>query len=430
MIRINDIQESLLHLVGWEQSISDKNKISDDLTQTDSGLYFQNAHSLLTLQNIRSCMPDEFQLQYPEWKATEIYAKGDKVIYNDKLYIATATNQNETPTTLLSWAIYDVFSDYILRLTKAGISTMVQNFLTEKQISRETKNLLERRTFFDGAGRIVNTETNRGKIVGFEITPTRSMGVTTKIEKIGLQFKTNGEVTIYLFHSSQINPIKTVTLNYTGSGSYQWFTLADWYLSYISQSNNSGGSWYICYNQNDIDDMQAINFTRDWSREPCGTCNKGSLETWRQITKYMMVSPFQVKALRTFAQYPELWDIETNVYTNTRNYGLNCEISVGCDLSDFIISQRSIFANVLQKQVAYNILRLMAMNPDVRVNRNQSNISRMDILYELDGNTAGTYRNGLGYELKQAYKALNIDTLGIDRICLACNNGGVKYTTV
>lgn len=431
MIRITDIQDSLLHLVGWEQSITSDNTIDDNLTETESGLYYQNAHALLTLQNIKSTMPDEYNWQFPEWSETAIYAKDDKVKYNNVVYIATAANQNEPPNNLVSWAVYDIFSDYLLRLTRAGIANMVQQFTTNKILSRETKNLLEHRTFFDGAGRLASTETNRGKIVGFEINPVRAMGVTCKVEKLGLQFSNNGEVTVYLFHSSKVNPIKTTTLDYTGAGSFQWFTLTDWYLPYISSDTNSGGSWFICYNQNDLSNsMKAVNFTKDWSREPCGTCNKGNLEDWRQITKYIMISPFQVKALNTFAQYPELWDIETNVYTNTRNYGMNCEISVGCDISDFIINQRSLFANVLQKQVAYNILRLMALNPEVRVNRNQFNVSRMDLLYELDGNTAGTYRGGLGFELQKAYNAISIDTLGLDRICLSCNNKGVKYSTV
>ena len=164
--------------------------------------------------------------------------------------------------------------------------------------------------------------------------------------------------------------------------------------------------------------MEAVNVSKDWSREPCGTCNIGSVETWRQITKYMQISPFMYNAPTTFEEYPELWDIPGNIYTNTLNYGINCEITVGCDLTDFIISQRQIFQTVIQRQVAAIALRTMAMNPDVRVNRNQSNVSRMDILYELDGNTQGR-PGGLGYDLKKAYEALSLDTQGLDRI--ACH---------
>ena len=236
---------------------------------------------------------------------------------------------------------------------------------------------------------------------------------------------------MYLFHSSQIEPINVFELEFTvRNGGFQWFTLEDCYLPYISDKNNAGGSWYLCYNQDELPaGMEAINVSKDWSREPCGTCNIGSVEAWREMTKYLQVSPFMYSAPETFTEYPELWDVAYNVYTNTLNYGLNCEITIGCDLTDFIVSQRSIFADVIQKQVAAAALRTLAMNPDVRVNRNQSNATRMDILYELDGNTAGR-PTGLGYELKKSYQALNLDTQGIDRVCLSCNNHGVKYRTV
>ena len=133
-------------------------------------------------------------------------------------------------------------------------------------------------------------------------------------------------------------------------------------------------------------------------------------------------------APETFAEYPELWDIAYTMYTNTQNYGLNCEITVGCDLTDFIVEQRAIFQTVIQRQVAAIALRTLAMNPNVRVNRNQSNASKMEILYELDGNVEGR-PGGLGYDLKKAFEALRLDTQGIDRICLSCNNRGVKYRT-
>lgn len=146
------------------------------------------------------------------------------------------------------------------------------------------------------------------------------------------------------------------------------------------------------------------------------------------MTKYLQISPFMYNAPETFAEYPELWDIAYTMYTNTLNYGLNCEITVGCDLTDFIVEQRAIFQTVIQRQVAAIALRTLAMNPNVRVNRNQSNASKMEILYELDGNVEGR-PGGLGYDLKKAFEALRLDTQGIDRICLSCNNRGVKYRT-
>lgn len=440
MIRINEICEALKNVCGWEQSYDPAKAIDDNLTQTESGLYFQGAHPLLTLDSMEAIMPDDWGIQYPVWDALTQWKQNKVVLYgndtngNKLFWKAKADNVGEEPTEdSLFWSKYNILSDFLERMTRNGIATAIQTFTQIKQLDKETRNLLERRTFFDGAGRIRATLQNNHKLVGFEIVPVRAMGVTAKIEKIGLQMTGGtGVVRMYLFHSSQIDPIKTFDLNFTvTNGGFQWFPLNDCYLPYISDKNNAGGAWFLCYNQDELPaGMEAINVSKDWSREPCGTCNMGSVEVWRELTKYLQVTPFMYHAPETFAEYPELWDIAQTLYTRTQNYGLNCEITIGCDLTDFIISQRQIFQTVIQRQVAAIALRTLAMNPNVRVNRNQSNATRMDILYELDGNTSGVRPGGLGYDLKKSYEALQIDTQGLDRICLACNNRGVRYRTV
>lgn len=441
MYRIKEIQDALLHVCGWEQSYNPKEAIDSDLTRSESGLMFQGAHPLLTLDTMRAIMPDDWGYQYPEWNSRETYSAGTIVQYDlngndDALYWESIrdNNTNEIPgESVLFWKPYNILSDFLERVTRNGIATAIQTFTQIKQLDKETRNLLERRTFFDGAGRIRATLQNTHKLVGFEIVPVRALGVTAKIEKIGLQMTGGtGIVKMYLFHSSQIDPIKTFDLDFqVKNGGFQWFTLEDCFLPYISKDNNSGGSWFLCYNQDELPQgMEAINVSKDWSREPCGTCNIGSVEVWRELTKYLQVTPFMYNAPETFAEYPELWDIAYTMYTNTQNYGLNCEITVGCDLTDFIISQRQIFQDVIQKQVAVIALRALAMNPNVRVNRYQSNATRTDILYELDGNTSGVRPGGLGYQLKKAYEALKLDTQGLDRVCLSCNNRGVRYKAV
>lgn len=440
MIRINEICEALKNVCGWEQSYDPAKAIDDNLTQTESGLYFQGAHPLLTLDSMEAIMPDDWGIQYPvwdaltQWKQNKVVQYGNDTNGNKLFWKAKADNVGEEPTEdSLFWSKYNILSDFLERMTRNGIATAIQTFTQIKQLDKETRNLLERRTFFDGAGRIRATLQNNHKLVGFEIVPVRAMGVTAKIEKIGLQMTGGtGVVRMYLFHSSQIAPIKTFDLNFTvTNGGFQWFPLTDCYLPYISDKNNAGGAWFLCYNQDELPaGMEAINVSKDWSREPCGTCNMGSVEVWRELTKYLQVTPFMYNAPETFAEYPELWDIAYTMYTRTQNYGLNCEITIGCDLTDFIISQRQIFQTVIQRQVAAIALRTLAMNPNVRVNRNQSNATRIDILYELDGNTSGVRPGGLGYDLKKSYEALQIDTQGLDRICLACNNRGVRYRTV
>jgi hypothetical protein len=450
MIRIEAILLALEHLVGWEQGILPEEQINDSLTETESGLYYQAAHPMLTLKNLLSVIPEMGPQNYPSWNKYKFYHKGDIVEHNGMLFKARFNNIAQEPRTADFnddfnndyshsngspvgsagyWEQYDVLSDWLRRLQRQAITSMVQRFLVEKSLLKESKQILERRTFFDGAGRLANTVQNGQRLVGFEITPAYSMGVTAKIERIGLQMTgATGKVRVYLFHSSQVEPVEIRDLEFTKTnGGFQWFDMKDMFLPYISEANDSGGAWYLCYDQAALPEgMEAVNVAKDWSREPCGTCNVGSIEAWRQLTKFMMISPFKVRSSETFEEYPELWDIADNVYTNTQNYGLNVEVSVYCDLTDFIIRERQIFASVLQKEMAARVLRMLAFNPSVRVNRNQSNASQFDLLYEVDGNPQGR-ENGLGKELKDAYAALDMDTRGIDRLCLTCRPVGVRY---
>ena len=451
MIRINDIRLGLAHLVGWEQGVVPAERIDEDLTESESGLYYQSAHPMLTMKNLKSVMPEYSVNDYAAWNQYQFYQVGQVVGHKGKLYECKKDNFGNEPRTADFnddfnndyqvepeqpigeagfWRPYDVDSAWLRSLQDMAITQMVQRFLATKSLLKESKQILERRTFFDGAGRINNTLKGGQRLVGFEIIPAYSMGVTAKIDRIGLQMTgATGTVRMYLFHSSQVDPIAVQDLEFTKTnGGFQWFDMKDWFMPYISDGNDSGGAWYLVYDQAALPEgMECINVAKDWSREPCGTCNIGSVEAWRELTKFLGISPFRVPSSETFAEYPELWDIQDNVYTNTVNYGLNVEVSVYCDLTDFIIRERQMFATVLQKEMAARVLRMLAFNPSVRVNRNQSNASQFDLVYEVDGNPQGR-ETGFARELREAYEALDLDTRGIDRICLTCRPVGVRYT--
>lgn len=440
MYRVKDIEDNLLHLVGWRQGLTEDTTIDPQYTDSESGLYFQNAHPLMTLENLLSIMPNTFYDKYKQYNATTNYVRPDIVYTLDnngvKTYwfcISQTAIYGQAPSEgSLYWVKYNPFTLFVEQITRDGITTAIQTFIRQKQLTKETKNVLEHRTLFDGAGRLKATVNNMHKIVGFEIVPVRSYGVSTLINQIGVQiYGAAGTLRVYLFHSSSIIPIAATDIEFDGSGRMVWNANEDFYLPYIDNNINAGGSWYVVYDQDTLPiGAQAINFTKDWSKEPCGSCTGYvDLENWRELTKYVQVSPFQVQKPEGWAQNPILWDVADMCYTTTQNFGLNLNLTVGCDLTYTIYDQRFNFAEVIQKQVAVSALRTMAVNPSVRVNRNQSNVSKNEILYEIDGNTEGR-AGGIGEELKQAYKALSLDMKGIDRICLSCNNNGVKYRTV
>ena len=58
MYRLNDIVSSFSSLVGWKDT---------ELSASESGLYFQEAHPLLTLRALRGVMPKDLLSKYPEY---------------------------------------------------------------------------------------------------------------------------------------------------------------------------------------------------------------------------------------------------------------------------------------------------------------------------------------------------------------------------
>lgn len=446
MVRALDIQEKLLHLIGWEQNYDTSDlKISDALTVSESGLYFQQIHPLLTLQNMSCIAPDFKNMTFEEYSAEKAYSKGNIVKYNELLYKALQNSVGKQPDIESEyWVETNLFSEWLESKTKASIQKAIARYCNEKTVEGTNKPLCESRTLFDGTGRLVDTVKNKKNLVGFEIVPVRAKGVTTKINKICLQFTKAGEYILYLMHSSMDAPVKIIKLNKIRDNSAEWFTVDDLYLPYQSEDNDAGGSWYLCYFQSELPEgSQAIRKNKDWSKEPCGSCSRRELLAWMAWSKYLEIHPFFVNEElvdavnfnddfnEDFAKCPlHLWDVENNQYTYDNNYGLNLEVTVSCDITDFIIEQRMMFQDVIAKQVAVDMLREFAYNSNVRTNRHSINASRLDILYEVDGDSSSMKKSGLSYQLDMAFKAIKLSTSGIDRVCLPCRNNGIKYRTV
>lgn len=436
MVRIQEIQEGLLRLIGWRQSYdANDGVISEALTQSESGLYYQDAHPLLTLQNLQSIAPDFSNISYPVHSTEETYAKGVVVTDSDKHYKSLkAVPENIQITDTEYWIETNPFSEWLETKTKACITKAISCYVNEKVAKGTYKTLCEKKTLFDGTGRIYDTIKNKNNLVGFEIVPIRAKGVTTKINRIGLQFSEPGDYTILVMHSSLMEPYYQETFTKRIGNNIEWFTPSqELYLPYETDKIDAGGSWYICYVQSQLPTgSQAIRKSRDWSKGPCNECSRHEYETWRIWSKYLEVHPFYVneELVPVVDEQVQLWDVENNLYDYSTNYGLNLDITVACDMTDFIIEQRQMFTDYLSKSLAVDFLREFAYNPNVRTNRHSINASRPDILYEIDGDSSSMKKSGLSYQLELASKAIQVSTEGIDRVCLPCVNHGIKYRAV
>ena len=418
MYRATEIKQGLLHLLGWRQNYDTVAlSIANSLTATESGQYFQDIHPLLTLDNIKAIAPEFKRITIPAHSTSTHYLKGDRVLYSTLYYRSLTNNINKVPIdNPTDWEKYDSFSEWLEQKTGASILNMIQSFYTQKMLDKTTKNILESKVLFDGTGRITDTVVKTNSMVGFEITPLRQIGSSLRIEKIGLQFKGTGNIIIYLFHSSQVDPVTTKTLTRTKDGSVEWFDFGE-ILTYVE-----GGTWFLCYDETE-NSQQAIFKIRDWSAKPCSTCSRSDYYDYLALSRYTEFHPF-----KTVANDHTLWDITKNVYTYSENYGINLQCTLACDLTDFIISQRLSFQNAIGLQVASDLIREMAYNPNFNISRLSQNMTKMEFLYELDGDITSSKKSGIGYKLDCAMQAIKLDFSALNKSCMPCGKTGVRYT--
>jgi len=432
MYRPSEIKTNLSDLWGWRQNYDVKDfTIAESLTQTTTGQYYQEVHPLLTLENIKAIAPDFSDVIYDDWAVGTAYAIGDRVTFASVNYKALTVNTGQSPdSSPTDWEVVDLFSEWLETKTQASVLKAIRSFWDAKMSENEMRNVLESKALFNGTGRIKNTTPNGSNFVGFELVPIRANGVTTRIDKIGLQFTGTQDVEIHLYHSSRTQPIKSQTFARTRDGGVQWFDVSDFLLPYTSNDNDAGGSWYLVYDQTAIATGEAITKDKDWSKRPCQACDRDEIASHRIWSKYLEVHPFKIASSGVVAG--ALWDIEDNLYTYETNYGINLQVTIECDLTDVITQQKKAFQNIVGLQVAVDMLREMAYNPSFNIGRQQQNpaASKMEILYELDGDSQSHKKSGLGYDFDKAMKAVNLDVKNMSRVCTPCNNGGIRYKTV
>lgn len=416
MFVIDSVISKLENLVGWEQNQDPSDEqLTDNLLISESGLFFQGVHPLLTIKNIKNLAPFLNDITRPEWDNAENYKTG-AVVYvgqSSNKFEALRDNVGLSPDSNSDdWRPYTEFSGWLSKKVRSSIIKALSSWKNHVKSDYPAKSLLENKVLYDGTGRLSETETNSGKCAGIEFTATKDRGINTVLERVGLQFTQAGSVTLYLFHSSKESSVDSITLNYTTANSVQWFDLG-WSIPYHSETVDVGGSYYVRYKQSEIPG-QAINKVMDYSQTSQGYVSRSN--DW---SKYLKASPF------TSNESDDLGDIDSNSYYHSKNYGLNFKISVKCDYTDFIIDQRDIFREVIYYQVGVDLLKELLYNPNSRINES-SGFDSQRLGFEVFGDTQGR-PSGLNYDLMQAIKSAKIDTGGISKYCLGCQEPPIRF---
>lgn len=435
MYRESDFQDCIAGLVGWRQNVNpDYPVLPPGLLTSASGLYFQDEHPLISIENIDQADRNYDKFNFAAYNAGTIYADGVRIRFTDnKVYESLqAANEGHAPDiSPLWWIEFVPLAQKLDQVTRSAATKLLSRVFTEKKLNEVTKSIFENIQLFDGAGSLLNKEVKQSRFVGFEIFLKDNRDLLTVIRRLGTQFTAaNPDFDLYIYHSSQADPIYQLDIALSKAVSFEWTKLFDSgnnpiLFRYLDEELSPGGSFYIGYYEGDLIG-QAINKGYNFAGRPayCPTCNN-DYRYWSAWSPYLRIQPFSIQS----ADLPgdrTLWDINRNQYDFIRNWGLNLDLTVKCDVTDFLCRERYLFADCLAKQVAVDVLQLIAFstrnNAEAKQTRDLAN-------YELnnkDNNTPGATKR-----LENAIKALSFDISDMNDACLPCDQHlGSNWTSI
>ena len=354
MIDFNTITPCLFNVLGWENTLDTCEKPLNPNVfgfTSQTGMYYNYNSELLSLENLQAIAPESDLFKYDLYTTGVTYSIGDIVRFDDLYKSKTNLNLDNDPTlNPAEWELLYPFSDWLENFTNTTVLRFAQSIVNIKKNDKQSKSLLTDTPIYNGTGALQNINNyvpNQNKFVGFELSTIQNRDVNLSIKKIGLHFvdiQTN--LKVYVYHSSQLEPLKTVTISTQTAKSFIWVNIDDIALNY-TDTYASGGCFYIGYYQEDITGIGAINNDRFNFNAPCLSCNRTGRKYWDNFNKFVTVNSFSV-ADGNYTK-GELWDEELNQYNNN-TYGLNIAFSAECTLNDFICENSQMFAKGLLRQ--------------------------------------------------------------------------------
>lgn len=445
MFREKDLQACLYGIVGFRQNDNPEyEKLSPSLLESSSGLYIQDEHPLLCLENIDQALKNYDHWKFPAYSAVVTYAKFDRVrASDDKVYESLEDDNiaNNPATSPGSWELVPLLSQKLEAVVKSSTVRLLNEVFTKKKLHGSTKSIVESAQFFAGSGNIMDKEVKLGRFVGFRISTTDERDLAAAVRRLGTQFTAvNPAFKLYVYHTSLEDPYRVYELNLDRVNSFKWSELKDvtrgedlLTLTVTSDDHAPGGEFYIGYYEDDLIG-QAINKSYRWDVAPsCGTCNN-DLYYYQKWSPYFNVTPIAIPASALTGIKPsdpggpKLFDVNYAQDTYSRNYGLNMDISVRCDVTPILCREKQILAGPILKQVAVDLIKILAYSTRNNVIAKEVRDLALFALQRKDSPGGG---GGIVEDLAAAVKTVSFDFSDLSSMCLPCNDsGGPTYGTI
>ena len=357
MINIQRFITNMYGYIGWQKGSRPTDpKINGTVLDSTSLLYFNSMSNNLELENIQAIAPEYKNVYKTAYDVATSYSIGDIIVYEDDIYTSlTNSNLGNTPSTdLTNWQ--HNFSKWLEDKTKNSLVKVANKIVSLKQLNTQTKSLLNTVHLFDSKGSSNEIEPKQGRIVGFSFEVKNKEGLMMLLQKVGVQFTAVENLNIYLYHTSQDQPIGTLAVSGNTANRFQWYDFQE-RMTYEGDYNFAG-EYKLVYYEDDLTG-NAIKYSLDTtgSNLPCGTCSGGnkSRQYYNNYSPYMTAQPFYVDAANIPVTPLEMWNTDDENNVNLQNWGLNVKIDIKCDITDTITRNKDIFTDFIIMQMEADI---------------------------------------------------------------------------
>jgi hypothetical protein len=418
------IKEAFQGLVGLTQTDQPGYpNIAPALLYTGSNVEIN--HPLITIENLTMTAKNYATFTWPAWSALTTYAKYAKVTSAGAVYESLINgNLNNNPAASPNqWQAVDAFNLYLERVFDSAAEELVNDVMTAKKARREAKALLQQTRFYEGYGNLNDLILNENKLVGVMIELKRSQNLVCIIEQIGLQVTAaNPNFKMWVYNSSQPDPIVSLELNHDNAGGFKWHTPDPLVTLYhLSRVYDAGSAFFVMYDQRGIVG-QAIRRDMNFHLAPCGGCSGYNYDAYARLTRFLYVRACSVafedrSGIAAIGQPDTLWDLKKTKFETNTNWGLNFDFTVQCDLSDFIIKQKKRFAFALREKVTVKLLEHIVYATRINVIDEQARLMANTALVSI-----AQGGQGLRDSATEQMKAVDFEVSALDSVCMPCNN--------
>ena len=249
------------------------------------------------------------------------------------------------------------FNSLLVDLKKSSVANVCNQVFNDYDF-------IDRTLLFKNASNKIDTEVLPIGFVGYRVQISRDSDIAFKINRVLLDFDGVGDFTLLLFNTASKNPIYTKVISITTDHQE---VILDWTID--NSSDTYKGDYYIGYINNNLN---VTPFKREW-----GSSNV--------LSQPINMNIYRVKVDNHIT--PILFNLN-DVDGMSGDNGLNFDITVYDDYTDFVLNNKMLFARAIQLDAIISCIQLYLSS--LRSNSNQSHSAMMyeKIMIELEGTSS------------------------------------------